>query len=115
MGGFLLFHYFFGQGGVGFGCGGYVVVGCGGYVMLVAEAMWFWLRRLCVGELKNKTNLSPARANLLRLSLAKVAYLSVLRWSQVLRLDQLPKIVAYLSLLSWSRNTSLGPIITIIW
>jgi hypothetical protein len=47
-----------------------VVVGCGGYVLLVVEAMWFWLRRLCVGELKNKTNLSPARATLLGLSLA---------------------------------------------
>ena len=26
--------------------------GCGGYVVLVAEAMWFWLRRLCVGRLE---------------------------------------------------------------
>jgi hypothetical protein len=35
--------------------------------------MWFWLRRLGVGELKNKTNFSPARASLLGLSLAKSA------------------------------------------
>ena len=72
MGCFLLFHYFFGRVGVGLGCEGYVVVGCGGYVMLVAEAMGFWLWRLCDGELKNKTNLSPARARLLGLSCANV-------------------------------------------
>jgi hypothetical protein len=52
-----------------------VVIGCGGYVVLVAEAMWFWLRRLCVGEFKNKTNLSPARASLLGLSLATIIIL----------------------------------------
>jgi hypothetical protein len=38
--------------------------------VLFAEAMWFRLRRVCVGELKNITNLSPARASLLGLSLA---------------------------------------------
>ena len=52
-----------------------MVVGCRGYVVLVAEAIWFWLRRLCVGELKNKANLSPARASLLGLSFAIISYM----------------------------------------
>ena len=30
--------------------------GCGGYVVLVAEAMWCRLRRLCVGLTENKAN-----------------------------------------------------------
>ena len=30
--------------------------GCGGYAVLVAEAMWCWLRRLCVGLTENKAN-----------------------------------------------------------
>lgn len=43
---------------------------------MVVEAMWFgcegyvvWLRSLCVGELKNNTNLSTDRTSLLGLSL----------------------------------------------
>ena len=51
-----------------------MVVGCRGYVVLVVEAMWFWFWRLCVGEWKNKTNLTPARASLLGMSLAILGF-----------------------------------------
>jgi hypothetical protein len=82
---------------LGLGCGGYVVVGCGGYVVFVAEAMWFWLRRLCVGELKNKTNLSLARASLLGLSLAITKSLNTFCTRVVVKED-INKASAYLNI-----------------